>query len=674
MKLKLLAVLVAGLFATGAQSQNYETQQGNSAIRQSAVNLAWDRGITGRTAYVGVIDSGFDLSHTDIRYKVAASRNFYQSGPVTWGLHGTQMASIAAGAKNNTGTVGVAPDAQLILAQIGSGATSAILSDRALEASLGWMSTTKANVVNLSLGADYSADFVRTAVRTTQSGVFIAAPQYGVNYGQSPTAVNYYKLVTDQNMVIVASAGNQGLAYSEFPGMFATRVDSSGRLELGGKMLVVGAVNSNNTIADFSNRAGHLCQNYSGTRCNDLYLTRDFFVVAPGVNVYGAQPNQIQAGNSAVPVSGTSPAAAYVSGGIALMKQAWPQLRAEQLVRLVLDTARDLGARGVDDIYGAGLVDFDAATRPKGNLVVASPQYKLNGTVMPGTMLLRSQASVSGSFALRLRSTSVLQNTQVIDEVGRNYRANLGNAITGRSLLTFAPESPWLGITGFRSAAVPITTATELKVMSGLLGTAIETRTVFDSRSTVSVQVGSMQEGSGFLGNWGSGAMNLGSSTTAWLQLGYDYRVADGVRALVNYGQGITVVQSDPSSMIQITGRVPTQSWRTGIEFFEFHDRDRLNISLGIPVSVRGGQATVTGVVGYQYHDLGDGTSEASPIIGREQVSLRNPVNEYNIAVNYQTRWTKQLYGNGNLIQRFNVAGQPGSSDTFVGINLTWIQ
>lgn len=673
MKLKLIATAIAAALATHVSAQNLEAQQIATALKQSAVTLAWDRGITGRTAYVGVIDSGFDLSHSDIRYKIDSSRNFYQPGAVTWGLHGTQMASIAAGARNGTGTVGVAPDAQLILAQIGSGGTSAVLSDRALEASLGWMSTTRATVVNLSLGADYSDHFVNTALRTSQSGVFIASPAYGVNYGQSPTAINYYKLVTDKNMVLVASAGNQGLAYSEFPGMFATRVDSNGGLVLGGKMLVVGAVDAKNTITNFSNRAAHLCQNYAGTRCTDIYLTRDFFVVAPGVNVYSAQPNQIQSGNGATPVTGTSPAAAYVSGGIALMRQAWPQLRAEQLVRLVLDTAKDLGPRGIDDTYGAGLVDFDAATRPRGNLVVASPQYKLNGSVMPGTMLLRSQAALSGTFAVRLRSTSVLQNTQVIDEIGRNYRADMTSAISTKSLMTFAPESPWLGISGYRTALMPVANDLDLKIMYSTTGTAAETR-FRQNKGIYTMQLGSMQEGSGFLGNYGAGAMSLGSSSTAWMQVGYEHTIANGVRALANYGQGITSIAADPNSLVRVSDRVSTSSWRLGLEFSELNVGDRINVSIAQPVSIRQGHADVTAVTGYSYTDLPDGTVEASPIVERQRVNLRNQINEYNLAVNYVRAWSRNAYATANIIQRFNAGGQPGHHDTFIGANIVWIQ
>ena len=74
---------------------------------------------------------------------------------------------------------------------------------------------------------------------------------------QDPAA---WKAATDKGMVVVNAAGNQGLAVPANPGYFATATDTDGNLLLGGKMLIVGAVDWNNRMAGFSNWAGHICQ------------------------------------------------------------------------------------------------------------------------------------------------------------------------------------------------------------------------------------------------------------------------------------------------------------------------------------------------------------------------------------------------------------------------------
>ena len=69
-----------------------------------------------------------------------------------------------------------------------------------------------------------------------------------------------------------------------------------------------------------------------------------------------------------------------------------------------------------------------------------------------------------------------------------------------------------------------------------------------------------------------------------------------------------------------------------------------------------------------------DGTVEASPIVERQRVNLRNQINEYNLAINYVRAWSKNAYATANVIQRFNAGGQPGQNDTFIGANIVWIQ
>jgi subtilisin family serine protease len=81
-------------------------------------------------------------------------------------------------------------------------------------------------------------------------------------------------------------------------------------------------------------------------------------VAAPGVDILMAAP-----GGSYWTSTGTSMAAAHVSGVAALVLERQPGLDGEALRKLLSSTARDLGSKGRDDEFGAGLIDaYQAVT------------------------------------------------------------------------------------------------------------------------------------------------------------------------------------------------------------------------------------------------------------------------------------------------------------------------
>ena len=93
-------------------------------------------------------------------------------------------------------------------------------------------------------------------------------------------------------------------------------------------------------------------------------------VAAPGVDLLMAAPNgsyQMQ--------SGTSFAAAQVSGIAALLLERNPKLDAASIRRILMSTAHDLGPPGHDDQFGSGLADALAAVnaaRPKSSDAAAA--------------------------------------------------------------------------------------------------------------------------------------------------------------------------------------------------------------------------------------------------------------------------------------------------------------
>ena len=81
-------------------------------------------------------------------------------------------------------------------------------------------------------------------------------------------------------------------------------------------------------------------------------------LAAPGVDVLVIAP-----GNSYDIASGTSYAAAHISGVIALILEKNASLNGRLLVGSLRQTARDLGQAGIDPTYGAGLANAEGAIR-----------------------------------------------------------------------------------------------------------------------------------------------------------------------------------------------------------------------------------------------------------------------------------------------------------------------
>ena len=675
-----LAVL-AVLSSTGhAQTRafNYEAKEISTVLTVGGVTNAWARGITGKGVTIAIVDQGFDLTQKDFTFangtsKIAGFKNFYPAESKDWGYHGTMMAGIAAGSRNDSGTVGVAPDAMLLLAQVSEGGLAGTINGQAVARAIDWASASGATVINLSFGSAYDANFQKALTQNTD-GTWKAPANYGSMYGQ--TSLNSYKVGTDRGSIIVAAAGNQGLAYAQFPGAFATQIDSAGKLVLGGRMLMVGATDATGkVIAPFSNRAGHICTNYAGAACADPYQVKDFFVVAPGMAVYGSAANQQGfldgSGNTntsgSIGINGTSPAAAYVSGGVALMKQAWPQLRPEQLVNLVLNTAKDMGAKGVDEVYGHGLVDFDAATKPMGALVLAN-NTALTGSGPKGKTVALAGTGVATSGAVSLSTSSVLQNAQAVDTIGRNYTVDLSKAVGHNNAMSYQYGSPWMALAGanYRHFATPVGKDAVLTLMTSDGGASSQYEWQHSEGTRLRFEVGALQEKNGFLGTQGGGAMAFGGSNTVWSGIGFDQKIVGNTALIGNYTMGVTRTNNVADSMVQLSSAVIADSWKLGVAqsniLFEGRTRDTLSFALASPVAVRKGSATVTGVTGYTYTDNADGTTDANPVTQSERVSLAPKAREMDLVLGYTVAVKNTTSVGVNLVKQFNAGGQAGVS------------
>ena len=105
-------------------------------------------------------------------------------------------------------------------------------------------------------------------------------------------------------------------------------------------------------------------------------------VAAPGVDIFLPAPDE-----KYQMTSGTSFSAAYVCGLAALMLERNPALKPDEVRAILMKTARDLGAPGRDDLFGAGEADAYAAVSAarqraarRGNRCAGACRRKRTGT------------------------------------------------------------------------------------------------------------------------------------------------------------------------------------------------------------------------------------------------------------------------------------------------------
>jgi len=367
-----------------------ELKNSNGALQIKA-DYAWSKGITGKGVTVGVLDTGVWGSHTEFGSRVLAGYDFVNNRALLAkansddNMHGTHVAGIIAAGAGSGYMTGVATDAYILPVKVMNAQGSGDLN--ILASGLDYARTKGAKVVNLSLGWNAGSGYLPVEQALRRS---VAA-----------------------NQVVVAAAGNDGAANPSWPARYASQTWANGQI------IAVGAVDSSYRIASFSNRAGD---------------SKDFFLVAPGVNILSTIPPNISGLSGSQPwyayLSGTSMATPYVSGAVALLEGNWPQLKANQVTSILFTTATDLGATGVDAVYGHGLINLNKALQPIGTTTVPTSS---GGSTTTSTKLVAS-STVKGS--IKSAANAGAFKTIMVDSYNRDYQIDLGSSITSAPSLT----------------------------------------------------------------------------------------------------------------------------------------------------------------------------------------------------------------------------------------------
>ena len=359
------------------ETTEYKTNYGLTSI---GAKTAYEQGYTGKGITVAVLDTGVDTDNANLTNVLQGERFLGDSSSSTEDGHGhgTHVAGIIAGAKNDGNTHGVAFEASILPVKVlqddGRGSLVDILSG------ISYASGQGAEVINISIGAtDYS------------------------NYTQIPaeTATALQQANLAGSFVAVA-AGNSGLSCNDthsddqykylgvvcsWPAALPSHTDLKQYFEENLGWVSVGAIDENNNIASWSNRAG---------------IMKDYYIVAPGVDI---KSDYINGGT--VTMSGTSMAAPHVAGAAALLFQKYPHLKGRSIQDIMLWTADDLGAIGVDEIYGHGKLNVDAAFIEGDELILANgvkaKEYKAS-----------TNAVIGSAFGTALNSVDALSSVALI--------------------------------------------------------------------------------------------------------------------------------------------------------------------------------------------------------------------------------------------------------------------
>jgi subtilisin family serine protease len=356
--------------ATPTPTINYDTAEyrRSGAAVQSGAITAWQAGATGSGVTIGFIDSGINAASPEFAGRIAAaSRDVSGQGRDIQDVsgHGTAVAGVAAAARNDSQIMGVAFAATLAVFRADNGQCSdgCNYTDNAIAAGLDAAVGAGARVVNISLGGSSATTGLRNAFNRA------------VNAGT----------------VLVISAGNDGAVQPD--PLPVAALNSTGSPNI----IIAGSIDSSGAISSFSNRAGAAQSN---------------FLVAVGEGVRSFD----QTGQAFL-YSGTSFAAPTVSGAVALLAQAFPNLTGARIVEILFTTADDLGAPGTDAVFGRGRLNITRAMSPIG-------QTSLAGTAVAVSPL--PSGSLGSAMGNGLSTGAGLRTVPVTDAFDRAYSFALG--------------------------------------------------------------------------------------------------------------------------------------------------------------------------------------------------------------------------------------------------------
>lgn len=344
----------------------------------SVINLeyAHSLGLTGAGKLIAIVDSGFRTTHQEFAGKSITS---FGTFPSSFEDHGTGVAAVAAGKRDGVGMMGVAPGADLHLSRLTSSPT-------ALAAATNDAYAAGAVVQNNSWGfiwgpgpredETFTVDDINSASGLTLSDRLANAA--GGSASDWAQYVNALRQFTTEGVVVFAASNVSTDTSASFIAALPS-LDSS----LQGAWIV-----GVNAIAEYNSGGDLIGATRQSARCMEAAaycLTGQGYVYTASDVGDAAYKNTI----------GTSFVAPQISGAVALLSEAFPNLYSSEIVDRLLASANnsffttvngsvDFGngvTHNYNEEFGHGFMDLKAALLPIGSLGVSTTSLASDPTV-----------------------------------------------------------------------------------------------------------------------------------------------------------------------------------------------------------------------------------------------------------------------------------------------------
>lgn len=331
----------------------FDMQWGHDAVDAPE---AWERtGERGAGVRVAILDSGIDCAHPDLvpNLNAGLSTSFVDGEGVcempAGFNHGTHVAGTVAAADNAYGSIGVAPEAEIVAVKVlsaytGSGSFASIIGGIVYAADI------DADLVNMSLGVRGGLPVV------ADTHTLVGAVQRAVTYARQ------------QGTTVIASAGNDAINFDTdtdafgnrliaFPGglhgvigVSATAPEGWGLSPMTNLDLLSHYSSHGKVVVNFAAPGGDW--DYPGNEnCTIAGITRPCYVFDYVFSTSNGGWSW---------ASGTSMAAPHVTGVAALIIGAnGGSMSPSAVLSALTHGAEDIGAPGIDVLYGRGRVNAD---------------------------------------------------------------------------------------------------------------------------------------------------------------------------------------------------------------------------------------------------------------------------------------------------------------------------
>ncbi len=466
----------------------------------------------------------------------------------------------------------------------------------------------------------------------------------------------------DERTIVVYAAGNETEEYS---GLGADLPYYEPHVR--GSQLAVMAVGHDGFHAEYSNFCGPLPPDWDAARWG-----RHYCLAAPGtVNAVDSW-GQDYIYHETV---GTSFAAPVVSGAIALLMEHFRgQLGNVEIVKRVLDTADNTGLYAQLEIYGAGLLDLEAALQPVGDVTTGTPSLH-----MDAALTLLGLPPAIGGLGQRLADQGV--EVASLDSLGAPFWSSPARFMHvvawtppqlipsihdpgeggGPPHLGFTPGTVGVPVDGGARGA--LRTLTDLRNWGGSRPGTLrlltgEERLGVEWAPGEGYRWGVLKDGSSWLGSYPSGAFgNHVRSTTSWFGRSARFEIDGMWSASVSGTVALADAVLSPDAMLEVDSHIMS-TWDIGVERGVRGSGRWSRISLSQPLRAETGKGTLTYLGG-----LANGVR----FYDRTAGSLAPDGRELAVAFTHEmpVGWGRGVV---KIAQSFDFLHEPGSKDFRIGL------